>query len=67
MIANVRRPAWIPWWRIATTVLLAIALANSVVAGRVIESVIIGVLLAPSVGFVVVWVVLWKKDRLVGR
>ena len=45
----------IPWRRIATAVLLTAALAIAAAAGRVIEAIIIGVLLLPSLALVGIW------------
>jgi hypothetical protein len=62
--AVVRRPAWIPGWRIAQALLLALALAISIAAGRVIEAAIIAVLLLPALALVGLWVVAWRRDEL---
>jgi hypothetical protein len=55
-----RRPARIPWWRIATTLLLAAALVIAVAAGRLVDSIIIGVLLVPLL--VGAWFLAWRHD-----
>jgi choline-glycine betaine transporter len=56
-----RRAPLIPWWPLATTLLLAGALALSVAAGRTVDSIIIGVLLVPSLAFLVVWLIAWRR------
>ena len=61
---RMRRPLWIPWWRFATTLLLAAALALSAAVGRVIEAIIIGVVLLPSLALVGLWFVAWRRDQL---
>jgi hypothetical protein len=61
---KVRRPAWIPWWRITTLVSLTFAFGIAAAAGRVIEAIVIGILLLPSLAFVAVWVYAWRRDRL---
>jgi hypothetical protein len=63
-VTLIRRLAWIPWWRIATALLLAAALAISAAAGRVIEAIIIGVLLLPSLVLVGLWFIAWRRNRL---
>jgi ABC-type nitrate/sulfonate/bicarbonate transport system substrate-binding protein len=60
----VRKPPGIPWLRLATTVLLAGALAISVAAGRTVDSIIIGVLLVPSVALLIVRVFAWRRGLL---
>ena len=65
-LTTVRPPAWVPWWRIAALVSLAIAFGIAATTGRVIEAVIIGVLLLPSLAFVTIWVYAWQKDQLAG-
>jgi hypothetical protein len=54
----------IPWLWLTTTVVLAAALAISLAAGRLVDSVIIAVLLVPSAAFLVLWVVAWRRGRL---
>jgi len=56
----------IPWWRLATAVLLSVALAISADAGRLIESVIIAVLLVPLLAFFGIWIIAWR-NRLTGK
>jgi Flp pilus assembly protein TadB len=50
-----------PWWSVSTTVLLAVVLVVDVTAGRVIETIIIAILLVPSLAFLVLWVIAWKR------
>jgi len=63
-LSLIKRPAWIPWWRIATAVLLSAALGDISMAGRVIEAIIVGVLLIPSIALVGLWLVAWQRDQL---
>jgi hypothetical protein len=57
----------IPWWRLASAVLLTAAFAISVTAGRVIESIIIAILLLPTFAFLVLWIVAWRRGQLDAR
>jgi hypothetical protein len=59
-----RRSRNIPWLRLASTGLLAVALAISVAAGRIGDSIIIGVLLAVSLAFLLVWLIAWRRGLL---
>jgi hypothetical protein len=59
-----RRPAWTPWWRIATTLVLAAALGISAAAGRVIDAIIISVLLLPPLALLGLWFIAWRRDQL---
>lgn len=43
----------IPWWRLATLFLLLGALVISVLAGRVVEAVVIGALAVPTLLLVI--------------
>jgi hypothetical protein len=56
----------IPWWRLATAALLTAALAIAASAGRVIESIIIAILLVPTLAFLVLWIVAWRRGQLSG-
>jgi hypothetical protein len=58
------RSARIQWWRIATAILLSVALVISVAAGRIIEAIIIGLLLLASLALVVLSFIAWRGDRL---
>lgn len=58
------RSARIPWWRIATAVLLSAALVISGAAGRVIEAIIIGVLLLASIALIVLSFIARRRDHL---
>jgi cation transporter-like permease len=62
-----QRRAPVPGWRIATAVLLAIALTISASAGRVVESIIIAVLLVLALAYLVVWAVALRAERLGDR
>jgi hypothetical protein len=46
----------VPWWRLATVVLLSTGVAIAVVNGHVAEAAIIAILLLPSVAFLAAWV-----------
>jgi hypothetical protein len=58
-----RRETLIPWWRLATAALLTAALVISAIAGRVIESIIIAILLLPALAFLVLWIVAWRNGQ----
>lgn len=60
------RERLMPWWSLSTTVLLAVALVVDVAAGRIIETIIIAILLVPSLAFLVLWVIAskWARTRL---
>jgi hypothetical protein len=60
--ASVKR--LMPWWSLSTTVLLTAALVVDVTAGRIIETIIIAILLVPSLAFLVLWVIAWKRRVL---
>jgi hypothetical protein len=49
--------------RIATTLVLGGALALAVAAGRVIEAIIVGALLLPSLALLVLWFVVRRHDQ----
>jgi hypothetical protein len=51
----------LPWWRLATLVLLIGALVLAIANGRTIEAVIIGVLLVPTLVVLGVWVYFWAS------
>jgi hypothetical protein len=51
-----RRP---PWWRLATLILLSVALAIALSQGRTIEAVIIGILIVPTLLLVGAWIYVW--------
>jgi len=48
-----------PWWRLATLILLSVALAIAVSQGRTIEAVIIGILIVPTLLLVGAWIYVW--------
>lgn len=52
-----------PWWRLATLVLLLGAFGISATDGRLIETVIIGVLLVPTIALIGVWVLEVKDPQ----
>jgi hypothetical protein len=54
----------VPCGRLVMAVLLSFALAISARAGRLIESIIIAVLLLPTLGFLVLWTVAWRKGMI---
>jgi hypothetical protein len=58
------RFARVPSWRIATAMLLSVALVISGAAGRFIEAIIIGLLLLASLALVVLSFIAWRRDRL---
>jgi hypothetical protein len=50
----------LPLWRLATFLLLSVALAISVANGRTIDAVIIGALLALTLVALGIWIYLWS-------
>jgi choline-glycine betaine transporter len=54
----------IPWWRVATVILLLVALGISVSAGRTIEALIIAVLTIPSLVLLVLSLVAWRRGLI---
>jgi hypothetical protein len=45
----------IPWWSVATVVVLSIALTLAVLGGRTVEAVIVGAILVPTLALLGVW------------
>ena len=60
----VKRSPRVPWLWLTTTVALTVALAISAAAARLVESIIIAVLLVPSLAFLVIWLVAWRRGLL---
>jgi hypothetical protein len=56
----------LPWWPLATAAGLTTALVISATAGRVIDTVIITVLLVPTLAFLLVWLIFLAKGRFGG-
>jgi hypothetical protein len=52
----------IPWWSVATVVLLSIGLALAVLGGRTLEAIIIGVLLVPLLALLGNWLY-WSSRK----
>jgi choline-glycine betaine transporter len=55
------RIPFVPWWPLATAILLITALSIAVSSGRTIEAVIVGVLAVPTLAFLGLWLVAWKR------
>jgi hypothetical protein len=53
-----------PWWQLATSMLLSVALVISGAAGRFIEAIIIGLLLLASLALGLLSFIAWRRDRL---
>jgi hypothetical protein len=51
----------VPWWRLATTLLLVVGLAIAAAAGRTVDAVIAGILLVPSLAVSLMWVVAVRR------
>jgi hypothetical protein len=51
-----RDPRALPRWWIATEILLAIALVVAIAAGRTVEAIFIGILLAPYLVVLAIWI-----------
>jgi hypothetical protein len=55
------RPPFVPWWPLATAVLLVTAFAIALGAGRTIDAVIVGVLLVPTLALLGLWLLARKR------
>jgi hypothetical protein len=60
------RIRFVPWWPLATAVLLITALSIAVSSGRTIEAVIIGVFVVPTLAFLGLWSFAWKRGLIKG-
>jgi hypothetical protein len=58
--------AQFPWWRLATAVLLIVALVIALDAGRVIEAVVLGVLAFASLALLVLSLLAWTRSAQYG-
>jgi ABC-type Fe3+-siderophore transport system permease subunit len=51
---------------LSTVAALTTALVISATGGRIIEAIIIAALLLPSLAFLVVWIIAWRRGQLRG-
>ena len=53
----------VPWWRIATLVLLLVAFGLTVSKGSVLATAIVAVLIVPYAAFLTVWTVVRSRSN----
>jgi hypothetical protein len=61
-----QRRGTVLWWLLSTVAALTTALVISATAGRIIEAIILAALLLPSLAFLVVWIIAWRRGQLRG-
>ena len=53
----------IPWWGVATAVLLSISLALALFGGRTLEAIIVGAILVPLLALLGTWLYASNRQR----